>query len=145
MSSLEVREAINTAVAAAAAPWPVFNLSDFITLEEALGEYDSESILIQYITAGEFIASIGGENNNGWEEDGTVVLHMVVPTGFASTPTVTKGDEIRNALKGKRLTSQITIESCEPFTDFGGGATGLYSGAWHGWASNLYYVRRSCG
>ena len=145
MSSSEVREAINAAVADAAAPWPVFNLSDFVTLEEALGESDSESILIQYIVSEEFIASVGGENNNGWEESGTAVLHMIVPTGFASAPTVAKGDSIRNALKGKRLTSHITIESCEPFTDFGAGSTGLTSGAWHGWASNLYFVSRSCG
>lgn len=145
MSSKAVRDAITAAVEAAAAPWPAFDLSDFVTIEEALPDDMSEVVLIQYVTSGERIASIGGENNQGWEEDGSVVLHLVVPTGFESDPVISKGDAIRESLRGKRLTSKLTIEACDPFTDFGAGASGLYGGAWKGYASNLYYVNRSCG
>lgn len=145
MSSLEVRTAITDAVTTAATPLPVFDLSDFVTLEDCLGDIDSKCILIQYITSSERIASIGGEGNQGWEEDGSVVLHFVVPTGFESDPIVAEGDNIRTQLRGKRLTPDLTVEACEPFTDFGAGSTGLYGAAWHGWASNLYYVNRKCG
>ena len=145
MSSLDVRQAINAAVTAAASPIPAFDLSDYVSSSEALGEINSEAVLIQYVVSDEIVSSIGGEGNQGWTQTGTVVLHLVVPTGFESDPVVTKGDEIRNALRGQRLTANITVESCDPFTDFGAGSTGLYGGAWHGWASNLFYRRRDCG
>ena len=147
MSSLDVRQAITAAVTAAAAPLPVFDLSDYTSLEEALpdaGDPTTEAILVQYVTSSEVMASIGGEGNQGWEQTGTVVIHYITPTGFESDPVVTKGDEIREALRGRRVGGNITIESCEPFTDFGVGV-GLYGGAWHGWASNLFYTRRDCG
>mgnify|MGYP001813143057 FL=1 len=144
MSSLDVRQAINDAVTAAAAPIPVHDLSDFVSLEDALPETSSEVVLVQYVTSSEVMASIGGEGNQGWEQTGTVVIHYITPTGFESDPVVTKGDEIREALRGRRVGGNITIESCEPFTDFGVGV-GLYGGAWHGWASNLFYTRRDCG
>ena len=123
MSSGNVRTAITAAVEIASAPLDVFDLSDFVTLEDCLSQIDSQ----------------------GWEEDGTAVLHYAVPTGFESDPVVTKGDEIRVQLRGKRLTPDLTIEACEPFSDFGGGSSGIYSGAWHLWSSNLYYVNRECG
>ena len=144
MSSLDVRTAITAAVAAAAAPWPAYDLSDYVSLEDALGSVDSESILIQYVTSGENIVTIGGEGNQGYEETGSVVLHMVVPTGFESDPTVAKGDSIRLALRGQRVAPDVTLEQVDPFTDFGLGS-GLRVGAWHLWASNVFYSRRDCG
>lgn len=145
MSSPDVRTAINAAVTAAAAPIQTFDLSDYVSLEDCLGSINSQAILIQYVASGERVASIGGEGNQGWEEDGSVVLHYVVPTGFDSGPVTAEGEAIRVQLRGMRLDPKIVIESCDPFTDFGAGSTGLYGGAWHGWASNLYYVRRDCG
>lgn len=144
MSSAVVRDAINQAVADAAAPWPTFDLSDFVTLEDCLSQIDSQCVLIQYVAAGEQMVTIGGEGNQGYEESGSVVLHMVVPTGFDSGPTVTKGDEIRTALRGRRIEPSVTLEQVDPFADFGIGA-GMYGGAWHGWGANIYYVRRDCG
>ena len=144
MSSGPVRDAINEAVAEAADPWQVFDLSDFITLEDCLSQVDSQAILIQYTASGENIVTIGGEGNQGYEETGSVVLHMVVPTGFDSGPTVAKGDEIRQALRGRRIEPSIVLEQVDPFVDFSVGL-GLYGAAWHGWGSNVYYVRRDCG
>lgn len=144
MSSNPVRQAINDAVAIAAAPWLTYDLSDFVTMDEALSDIDSTVILIQYTASGDNIVTIGGEGNQGYEETGSVVLHMIVPTGFDSEPTVEKGDTIRLALRGRRLDNDTTVEQFDPFTDFGIGS-GLYPGAWHGWATNLYYSRRDCG
>jgi len=145
MSSPDVRTAINAAVTSAAVPIPTFDLSDYVSLEDCLGSIDSKAVLIQYVTSGERVATIGGEGNQGWEEDGSVVLHYVVPSGFDSGPTTAEGEAIRLQLRGTRLAPGITIESCDPFTDFGAGSLGMYGAAFHGWASNLFYVRRDCG
>ena len=144
MSSPEVRQSINGAVAAAS-PIPVYDLSDYLTLDEVLGSISSKAVLVQYVTSGERFASVGSPGTAGWEEDGIVVLHYVVPSGFGSTTDLNDADAIRLALRGQRLSPNVTIESVEPFTDFGGDATGLYGAAYKGYASNLYYVNRTCG
>lgn len=143
MSSGEVRTAFNAAVTAAASPWAVFNLSDYVSLDDCLGEIDSQAVLIQYVASSEEPVSIAGGNLHGWSEDGSVVLHLVIPSGFDSAPVVTKGDEIRTALRGTRLNSEITVRSVDPFTDFSG--LGLYGAAWKGWSSNVFINRRDCG
>lgn len=144
MSSADVRQQVFSAVEALAAPWPTYDTSDYINLEDILQNNTDSCVLVQFITADDVMASIGGEGNQGWEESGTIVLHLMVPAGFTSDAAVTKGEELRNGLRGSRL-GRITLESVEPFTDFGAGATGMYGGAWKGWASNMFYVRRDCG
>lgn len=142
MSSSEVRQAINAEVTTLSSPWPVFDVSDYQTIEEITNNLTSEVVLIQYVVADDQVQSIGGYGNQGWEETGTVVLHLVVPTGFDSAPVVTKGDAIRDGIRGKRLTSEVVVESCSPFVDFGGGGI---DGAVHSWAANIFYTRRTCG
>jgi len=142
VASQEVRTAVKAAVTTASSPIDVFDLSDYVTLEDALGEVDSEAVLIQYIASDEGIVTIGGSGNQGYEENDSVALHLMVPTGFESSPTVTTGDSIREQLRGQRLTSEIVVESVSPFVDM---PSGLYGGAWHGWVSNLFIVRRDCG
>lgn len=143
MSSLAARNAINTTLETLAAPWPVYDLSDYQSLDAVLPAIDSESVLVQYVASDDDMQTIGGEGNQGWEETGTVTIHLVVPTGFASDPTVIKGDEIRTGIRGSRLADGVLVESCSPFVDFGGGL-GI-DGAWHGWAANLFYSRNDCG
>lgn len=143
MSSELVRTAINAAVVAAAAPWPVFDLSDYESTAEVLPDIDSQAVLIQYVIADEFQQNIASYGNQGWEETGAVTLHMVTPTGFDSAPLIVKGDSIRLALRGKRL-GQVVIESVAPFVDFGGGATGL-EGSWKTYSAPLSYYSRDCG
>ncbi len=142
MASLEVRNAVKAAVISAASPIDVFDLSDYVTLDECLGDVTSEAVLIQYIASDENIQTIGGYGNQGYEETDSVALHYMVPTGFDSSPSVATGDSIREDLRGQRLTSDITVESVSPFIDM---PSGLYGGAWHGWVSNLFIVRRDCG
>lgn len=133
---------MKAAVISAASPIDVFDLSDYVTLDECLGDVTSEAVLIQYIASDENIQTIGGYGNQGYEETDSVALHYMVPTGFDSSPTVATGDSIREDLRGQRLTSDITVESVSPFIDM---PSGLYGGAWHGWVSNLFIVRRDCG
>ena len=142
MASQEVRTAVKAAVTTASSPIDVFDLSDYVTLEDALGDIDSQAVLIQYVAADESMVTIGGSGNQGYEETDSVALHYVVPTGFDSTPAVDECDSIREQLRGQRLTADITVESVSPFVDM---PSGLYGGAWHSWISNLFIVRRDCG
>ena len=142
MASLEVRTAVMDAVSAAASPIDTFNLSDYITLDECLGEITSEAVLVQFIAADESVQTIGGAGSLGFEETDSVALHYIVPTGFASTPAVEKGDQIREELRGQRLTPEITVESVSPMIDM---PSGLYGGGWKSWVSNLFIVKRDCG
>jgi hypothetical protein len=144
MSSPAVRDAINQAVAALAAPWPTFDMSNYQTLDEVLAAIDAEAVLIQYVVADDQLQTIGGEGNQGYEETGVAVVHLVVPTGFPSGPTVAKGFTIQTGMRGRRLSSDITIQSMSPFTDFGAGSIGV-TGAVHGFAASLFYVNRTCG
>lgn len=143
MSSQAARTAINAAVVAAAAPWPVFDLSDYNTIEEVLATIDAQAVLVQYVIAEDTMMSIGGEGNQGYEETGTATLHLVTPTGFDSSPVIDKGDEIRLAIRGRR-SGQVVIESCSPFVDFGGGSSGI-QGAWKSYSGSIYYYSRDCG
>ena len=140
MSSEVARTAINAAVIAAAAPWPVFNLSDYNTFEDVIPLIDSQAVLIQYVIADETQMNIGGEGNQGFEETGSVTLHLITPSGFASAPLIVKGDEIRIALRGTRQ-GQVVIESCSPFGDTGGGI----NGALKSFTASLFYYSRDCG
>ena len=144
MSSQAVREAINSVVTTVADPWPVFDLSDYNSMDEVLPTISSECVIVQYVASDDSIITIGNEGNQGWEESGAVVIHLIVPTGLPSSDTVAKGDTIRLGLRGRRLTDGIVIESCSPFMDFGGGGFGV-NGSVHGWAANLYYIRNTCG
>jgi len=144
MSSPQVRDAINQAVTALAAPWPTFDLSDFQTMEEVLATIDAEAVLIQYVAADDQLQTIGGEGNQGYEETGVAVIHLVVPTGFSSSSPVNKGYTIQTGIRGRRLTPEITVQSMSPFVDFGAGGIGV-KGAVHGYAASLFYVNRSCG
>lgn len=144
MSSQTVRSAITSAVETAAAPYPVFDLSDYVTSEEALKDQSGITVLVQYVTADNALQNIAGENNQGWREDGSVVIHIVVPTGFESQPIVEFGDTLIQAINGQRLDPNLTVESMTPFSDFSNGATQIRGGTWKGWASNIFYVRRDC-
>ena len=144
MASAQVRDAINAALVPLADPWLVYDLSDYESLEEVLTDISSNVVLVQYVASDDLMQTIGGEGNQGWEESGTAVVHLILPTGFASDPAVTKGDEIRVGMRGRRLTSEVVIESCSPFVDFGGGGFGV-NGAVHGWAANMFFTRSTCG
>ena len=144
MSSKPVRDVIFNVVEAAASPWPTFDLSDYHDFNDVLSNIDTQAVLLQFVTADEQMVTIGGEGNQGWEESGSVVIHLVTPTGFDSGPVITKGDEIRHALRGTRPAPSITIESIAPFVDAAGDSVGV-EGAWHGYAAPLIYVRRDCG
>lgn len=143
MSSQAVRTAINDAITVLADPWLVYDLSDYNSIEEILTTITTQAVLIQYVASDDNLQTIGGEGNQGWEETGTAVIHLLVPTGFDSSPTIIKGETIQKGMRGRRLTTDIVVESMAPFVDFSG-AIGV-DGAVHGFASSLFYTNRNCG
>jgi hypothetical protein len=142
MSSQDARTAIIDALTPLADPLLVYNLSDYVSLEEVLTNITGQAVLIQFVVASDDIQTIGGEGNQGYEETGSPVIHIITPTGFASAPTIIKGDEIRKGLRGRRLTNSVVIENMSPFVDFG--AIGV-DGAVHGYSASLFYSRNDCG
>lgn len=142
MSSRQARDAITSAVEAAADPLDVYDLSNYVTLDDCLGEIDSEAVMVQYNAASEEMVTIGGYKNQGYEETGSVSIIYIVPTGFDSDPTVDRCDDIRESLRGSRLTENVIIETVDPFTDM---PAGLYGGRFHAWVSNLFYSKHDCG
>lgn len=145
MTSGAIRAAFLAAVETAAAPMAVYDLSDYLDLEDVLPAIDTEAVLIQHVVADEAGASIGAAGKIRWEEDATAVLHLITRPGDPAAAMIAKGDAIREALRGTRISSEVTVEAVEPFTDFGAGAVGLYGGAHKGYASNVFITRRSCG
>lgn len=143
MASEQVREVILETLTTLASPWPVFNVSDYATIEEILSTQNAESVLVQFVVSDEEIRTIGGEGHQGWEETGTVIVHLLVPTGLDSLSSVVKGDLIRKGMRGKRLSDSVTIDSMAPFVDFDSASLGV-QGAFHGWSAPIYYVRRDC-
>lgn len=144
MSSPAVRTAILAEIITLAAPWDVFDASEYDSLEEILSEISESAVVVQFVASTETMQSIGGAGNQCWEEAGSVVVHLFIPTGFNSSVATAKGETIRLGLRGRRITADITVESMDPFADFFGGSIGV-DGPVHGFASNLFYERRTHG
>ena len=143
MSSQVIRTAVKSALEAAAAPWTVHDLSDYQELESINMGATTSTVLIQFVASDETMMNIAGEGNQGWEETGAATIHVLTPVGFDSGPILDKCDEIRLAMRGKRVDS-VVMESCSPFTDFGGGSIGI-EGAYKTFSASLFYYNRDCG
>lgn len=142
MSSPAIRQAILAEVNRLVAPLPVFNLSDYVSVSDLPVNTTDECLLVDFASAGDRMVTIGGDGNQGWEENGSVALHWLSPTGFDSNPILAKADVLRLSLRGRRL-GRIVIESIEPFMDSGSPVD--IDGGWKGYSSLLYYVHNSCG
>jgi hypothetical protein len=144
MSSVGARAAILAEVTTLAAPWPVYDASDYNEFEDIMSGISAQTVVVQFAASDDQAQSIGGEGNQCWEETGTAVLHMLVPTGFDSDPVVAKGETIQRGLRGKRLANETVVESVSPFSDFGGSIAGV-NGPVHAWTSDAFYTRRTHG
>ena len=143
MSSEAVRQAVFTAVSEAAAPWSTYDLSDYLEIGDVTPGPTSHTVLVQYATADEQQMNIAAEGNQGWEETGVAVVHVLTPVGFDSLPVIQKCDEIKKAIRGRRVGS-VVMESCTPFTDFGGPAIGI-EGSFKTFSASMFYYNRDCG
>lgn len=142
MSTPSVRTTLLTEITALANPTPVFNLSDYVTLEELLATQTDRCVLVDFAASSERIATIGDTDSLGFEETGTVAIHWLAPTGFQSTPTLDLAEAMRVDLRGRRF-GKIRIESVDPFADAGSPVD--RKGLWTGFTSLLFYSLHSCG
>lgn len=143
MSSVICRKEIMAAVNALATSYKVIDYSE--VAPDPIPDNQTDSfIIVQFVGGSDEMVDIGGEGNQGWEEVGTVMLHLIMPTGFSTKPLLNLGDNIRTGLRGRRLPNDVVIEAVEPFTDAVGAAIQI-DGPWHGFVSNLAYSRYVCG
>ena len=143
MSTPDVRISVMTAInAAVPVGMAVFNLSDYTSIDDLPLNTTQEALLVDFIAASEYMTTIAGEGAQGWQEDGTIAMTWIAPTGFVSTPILTKADALRVALRGRRL-NKIVLESVEPFRNTGS-QVGV-NGPWTGFSSLINYTRHDCG
>lgn len=142
MSTPDVRAALLAQVATLVSPVPVFNLSDYVGIDDLPLTGVDMCVLVDFVASSERIATIGDTDSLGFEETGTVAIHWLAPTGFASAPTLTQAEALRRALRGRRF-GDIIIESVDPFADAGSPVD--REGRWTGFSSLLFYSLHSCG
>jgi len=139
----DIRVALIAEVERLAAPLPVFDLTEYVSIDDLPMNDVGEALLIDFVTSSETMSSIGGFGNQGWEQVGSSVIHWLYPAGDPSYPILVKGEALRNELKGRRLpgTPKAMVTSAEPFLSLGEPV----NGGWASVVSNIFIVSNSCG
>lgn len=142
MSSPEVRKAIMDKIKVDFPALDSHDLSDYISINDLPTNLTGVTLLVQFLGGTEDMVNIAGEGNQGWMENGSIVLHYLIPTGFDFRSYLAEMENIRLSLRGKRLADSVVVQSATPFSDQ---LSIRVDGGWHGWASNLYFTRHLCG
>ncbi len=119
----------------------VLNLSDWLNLSDLPVNDDEQIILVDFVASSERVTTIGGFDNLGFVETGTVAIHWLCPTGFDSDPILASAEALRLSLRGRRI-AQIIVESVEPFQDSGSPVD--IDGRWTAYSALLSYSLNSC-
>ena len=142
MTTPAIRQALIAYITPLVAPLQVFDLTEDTSVADLPVNSTQECLLVDFIAASDSMVTIGGEGNQGWEQDGTVALHWLMPTGFAVAPVMAKSETLRLALRGRRI-GKVALESVEPFMQ-SGSPIGI-DGGWTGLSSLIYYTNYSFG
>jgi hypothetical protein len=137
MSTPAVRSALLAEIESLS-PVPVYNVSDYVSQSTL----DDQCLLVDFVASSEQITTIGDPDSLGFEETGTVSLHWLCPTGFASAPILATAETLRLAMRGRKI-NRIHIESIEPFSDAGSPID--LDGRWTAFTSIFFYSLHSCG
>lgn len=83
---------------------------------DASGPDDGSAWLeVQYPVASERMLTTGDPGNNYWREEGGVRVVLMVPLGIGlndpAAPWMTRIDELRAALRGKKISDIVTYEA----------------------------------
>ena len=143
MSSPKVRSAIMDKLVADFPAMNIKDLSSYVSISDVGSNLTDTMLLVQHVGGSERMINIAGEGNQGWEEDGSVVLHYVIPTGFDFKPHLPTMENIRDSLKGRRLKNDVVIRSVTPFSDQVSNAVRV-DGGWHGWSAYVAFYRYQC-
>jgi hypothetical protein len=141
MTTPAIRTALLAEIAAQVSPLEVFNLSDYVSVNDLPVSTTERCLLVDFVASSDNMITIGGRGNQGWQEIGTVAIHWLVPMGFDSAPDLANAEVLRLALRGRRL-GDVLIESVEPFADSG---TPVLDSGWMGFSSLLSYSYHTCG
>ena len=143
MSSPEVRAAIMDKLVTDFPTMDIKDLSSYVSLSDIGSNLTDTALLVQHVGGSERMINIAGEGNQGWEEDGSAVLHFIIPTGFDFKPYLPTMENIRKSLRGRRLKDDVVIRSVSPFTDQTSNAVRV-DGGWHGWSAYVAFYRYQC-
>ena len=142
MTSPAIRQAVKDELAANWSLCPVFDLSDYITLDDMPAGPTDKVLLLSFGFSSESMVTIAHTGSHGWQEIGVFYFHLLFPTGDDAAEALVWGEQLRTLFRGKRF-DDVIIDSVPPFTDQDGAAIRL-NGRWHGWSAPASFYRVIC-
>ena len=142
MTSPAIRQAVKDALAASWSLCPVYDLSDYITLDDMPIGTTDKLLLLSFGFSSETMATIAIENFHGWQEIGVFYFHLLFPAGDDAAEALAWSEQLRALFRGRRF-GDVIIDSGPPFTDQDGAAIRL-DGRWHGWSAPASFYRVIC-
>lgn len=142
MTSLSVRQDVLAVLAAEWTLCPVFDLSDYVSIDDLPAASDSSALLVQFGVGIQDIAAIGAPGLDGWQETGVIYLHLLRPTGEPSATALDWCEQLAALFRGRRL-GRLRILNLQTATDLDGAAIRL-DGKWHGWSVALGFDHVIC-
>jgi hypothetical protein len=133
MSSSAVRTEVKNYLQANWTETPIYDLSDFYSLEDLPSDLESW-LGIQFIGGLEEVRAIG---ETCYRERGIIFFHVVVQSGFDSANALSLCENLRDLMRALRVNS-LVIEQVKPPNDSFGKAL-FFKGNWHGWAVETEY------
>jgi hypothetical protein len=130
MASATVRQTILDWFAQNWTYTPVYVLDDFGDVEEVPANNDFPWVGLEFVSPGEIVNSIPA---NEFLESGLILFHVIIPRAWPSREAITIADNLRIALRAKRL-GHVVIESFSPASDDSPPAIGQ-GATFTGWAS----------
>lgn len=137
MSSPAFRAVVLGVLAAQWSATAVYDKSDYINIEDLPASGEAPVLLVQFLSASETLETIGTQGADGWREDGSFYLHLLMPTGEASTRALALGEQLRGLFRGQRF-GAFVIESIDPFVDVD------ILGKWRRWSAPGNYYSIVC-
>lgn len=137
MSSVAVRTEVTDWLNANYSATPWFDMSFHYDIDEISANQRDPFMLVQFISAGENISSLGP--GNCWREDGGISFHVCGPVGGDTMALLAICEGLQNSLKGRRLGVTV-IESVSPPTDAPGATIDGWQGNWHSFSMFSAYV-----
>ena len=136
MSSIFVRNSVKNFLTTNA---PTENQIDlfgtFQTMPELLADnglvHDDPWLGLEFIANDEIPITVGSNNTQGkYREDGAIYFHVVAVASLGSSGTIlSRGEALRDLLRGRRIADDIIVESVSPL-NFNSGATLQFEGGY---------------
>lgn len=128
MSSVYVRDEINAFLVANSTETVIDLTGEFDNIQDLVADHGigptDPWLGVQFIGADEIPVTVGSTNVQGkYRETGAIYFHVVAMAKLgASGGILSRGEVLRDLLRGQRIANRITVNSVTPI-NFGEGAT----------------------